>query len=185
MTMKRIVAAAVLAAPVMITGPAVAQTVDASANSQSVAQNQVIVGSGAGGGKLEYDGSYSVRSNPDVVPPMISGGANPCVVGMSAGGSVVGFGMSAGGSWNDLDCERRNLSIVLLNAGKQFDDPRLAAAGIEVLCHNDEVAAALEVAGRPCAVRRATQRAARPADRQTAGVGTSDFDWINDPRTGR
>lgn len=163
--------------------PALAQQTESSASSQSINQTQVLVGGGAGGGKLEYSGSYSVRNVPDAMAPMISGGTNPCVVGLSAAGSVVGFGAAMGGTWNDESCERRNLAIILMNAGQSFEDPALARAGIEVLCQHDDVATALAAVGRPCLTRRAPQQAvnARP---QTASA-SSDFDWIDNPRTGR
>lgn len=164
--------------------PAAAQTADAGATSQSINQTQVLVGGGAGGGTLKYDGSYSVRNVPDAIAPMISGGTNPCLVGMSAAGSVVGFGMSAGGTWNDESCERRNLAIILMNAGQSFEDPALAHAGLEVLCQHDDVATALEAVGRPCLTRQAPQQVSRTGA-QTASAGTSDFDWINDPQVGR
>src|SRR5690625_2522114 len=99
MTTRAILAAGAALMIAAATQPAAAQTVDAGATSQSINQTQVLVGSGAGGGTLKYDGSYSVRNVPDAIAPMIAGGANPCVVGASAAGSVVGFGMSAGGSW--------------------------------------------------------------------------------------
>lgn len=176
--------------------PAQAQTMDtdSSAWSQAVNQTQVIVPGGGGGGthrqEVDYSGGYSVKSVPDVVAPMIPGGTNPCVVGMSAGGSVVGFGMSAGGSWNDIDCERRNLSIILMNAASKFDDPSLVVAGLEVLCNNREVADAMALAGRPCLSGRPNPQQAHQPDRQeprsqTAALGTSDYDWIDDPTIGR
>lgn len=166
--------------------PALAQQTESSASSQSINQTQVLVGGGAGGGKLEYSGSYSVRNVPDAMAPMISGGTNPCVVGLSAAGSVVGFGAAMGGTWNDESCERRNLAIILMNAGQSFEDPALARAGIEVLCQHDDVATALAAVGRPCLTRQAPQQATRPvAARQTASAGASDFDWIENPQVGR
>src|SRR5690625_3476809 len=111
MTTRAILAVGAALMIAAATQPAAAQQMDVAATSQSVNNTQVLVGSGAGGGTLKYDGSYTVRNVPDAIAPMISGGTNPCVVGMSAAGSVVGFGMSAGGSWNDESCERRNLSI--------------------------------------------------------------------------
>lgn len=174
------------------TAPALAQTMDtdASAWSQSVNQNQIIVGGAGGGGgthrqEIDYSGSYSVKSVPDALAPMIPGGANPCVVGMSAAGSVVGFGASMGGSWNDADCERRNLSIILLNAADKFVDPTLATAAIELLCANEDVEEAMSLAGRPC-LRSATtdQQATRQARPQTASA-EGEWDWIDDPRMGR
>lgn len=173
------------------TAPALAQTMDtdASAWSQSVNQNQIVVGGAGGGGtqrsEIDYSGSYSVKSVPDALAPMIPGGANPCVVGMSAAGSVVGFGASMGGSWNDADCERRNLSIILLNAADKFVDPTLATAAIELLCANEDVEEAMSLAGRPC-LRSATtdQQATRQARPQTASA-EGEWDWIDDPRMGR
>lgn len=164
--------------------PAAAQTADAGATSQSINQTQVLVGSGAGGGTLKYDGSYSVKTNPDVVPPMLPGGANPCVVAASAGGSVVGFGMAGGVSWNDPNCERRNLAIVLMNASAQFQQPHLASAAVEVLCANEEVEEAMRLVGTPCIRTQQTQQVSRTGA-QTASAGTSDFDWIENPQVGR
>lgn len=168
--------------------PAKAQTMDtdASAWSQSVNQNQIIVGGGGSAGgthrqEIDYSGSYSVKSVPDAMAPMIPGGVNPCVVGMSAAGSVVGFGASMGGSWNDENCERRNVSIILLNAANKFQDPALATAAFELLCNNREVEEAMHLAGRPCirTQQNGPQTVSRPdAVRQTASAGSSDFDWI-------
>lgn len=158
--------------------PAAAQTTDTNASSQSAAYTQVITGGGSSDSRIEYGGSYTARTVPDAIAPMVPGGANPCVVGMSASGSVVGFGASMGGTWSDPDCERRNLAIILLNAGNQFGDTALSNAGIEVLCANEDVAIALEVSGRPC--RRPSVR-----DQQTAEAPSArnDFDWIE--RSGR
>lgn len=196
MTTRAILVVGLLALPVMFSGHAVAQQIDTGASSQSVSQTQVIVGgggSGSGRNEVDYSGGYSVKSAPDVVAPMLPGGANPCVVGMSAGGSVVGFGMAAGGSWNDVDCERRNLSIVLLNASKQFEDPSLMVAGIEILCNNREVAEALQVAGRPCAADRTSrpQSASFSSDPDLTATSVassrpdSDFGWIESSNVGR
>lgn len=181
MTTRAILAGVGLAMLAAATQPAAAQTADAGATSQSINQTQVLVGSGAGGGTLKYDGSYTVRNVPDAIAPMISGGANPCIVGGSAAGSVVGFGMSAGATWSDESCERRNLAIVMMNASAQFDQPHLAAAAIEVLCQHDDVAMALEAVGRPCLTRQPqTQQATRlVAARQTAArADGGDWDWI-------
>lgn len=181
MTARLTIAGVGLAMIAAATQPVAAQTADAGATSQSINQTQVLVGSGAGGGELEYSGDYTVRSAPDAIAPMIAGGSNPCVVGMSAAGSMVGFGVSGGASWSDESCERRNLSIVLMNASAQFDQPHLAAAAIEVLCQHDDVAMALEAVGSPCITRRPqTQQATRPiAARQTAARDDGgDWDWI-------
>lgn len=165
--------------------PAAAQTADAGATSQSINQTQVLVGGGAGGGDLRYSGSYSVKNVPDALAPMIAGGANPCVVGASAAGSVVGFGMSGGASWSDDACERRNLAIVMMNASAQFNQPHLAAAAIEVLCQHDDVAMALEAVGSPCITRQQQTQQVSRVGAQTASAGASDFGWIENPQVGR
>lgn len=185
MTARLTIAGVGLAMLAAATQPAAAQTADAGATSQSINQTQVLVGSGAGGGTLKYDGSYTVRNVPDAIAPMISGGANPCIVGGSAAGSVVGFGMSAGATWSDESCERRNLAIVLMNASAQFNQPHLAHAAIEVLCQHDDVAMALEAVGSPCITRQQQTQQVSRIGAQTASVGTSDFDWIENPQVGR
>src|SRR5690625_4565089 len=184
MTTRAILAAGAALMIAAATQPAAAQQMDAAATSQSVNNTQVLVGGGAGGGTIDYQGGYTVKNVPDAIAPMLPGGTNPCVVAASAAGSIVGFGMSAGHSWNSEECERRNLSVILMNAAAQFGQPELAAAAIEVLCQHDDVALAMEAVGRPCLTRQAPQQVSRTGA-QTASAGADDFGWIDDPRMGR
>jgi hypothetical protein len=96
---------------------------------------------------LTYGGRYTtsatIRNTPDAHAPAILGGANPCVVGASAGGSAAGFGLSIGLSRNDPGCERRNLAVL----AHQMGQPALAQ---EILCGADEVRAARQRIGQPC-----------------------------------
>lgn len=180
MTTTRMLASSAALALALFSMPALAQQTDSSASSQSVNNTQVLVGGGGSTG-VDYSGSYTIRNVPDAIAPMVSAGTNPCAVGASAAGSMVGFGISAGHTWTDEACERRNLAIILMNASSQFGQPELAAAAIEVLCQHDDVSVALEAVGRPCITRQPqTQQATRPvAARQTAARDDGgDWDWI-------
>src|SRR5690625_3480554 len=177
MTTRAILAAGAALMIAAATQPAAAQQMDAAATSQSVNNTQVLVGGGAGGGTIDYQGGYTVKNVPDAIAPMLPGGTNPCVVAASAAGSIVGFGMSAGHSWNSEECERRNLSVILMNAAAQFGQPELASAAIEVLCQHDDVALAMDAVGRPCLTRRGSPQKVLRAGKQTASAG-GEWDWI-------
>jgi hypothetical protein len=94
---------------------------------------------------LTYAGRYSstIRNTPDAHGPVITGGANPCIVGASAGGAVAGFGISLGATFNDRGCERRNLAVLAHQMGR----PELAQ---EILCGAQEVREARARLGTPC-----------------------------------
>jgi len=103
--------------------------------------------------EIRYSGSYTVHNTPDVYAPPIAGGANPCVVGVSAGGAVAGFGISFGLTRNDDGCERRNTAALLHNMGER-------EVAQEVLCETESVRQARLRAGRPCYIDRVAQAAA-------------------------
>ena len=91
---------------------------------------------------IGYGGGYTVRNTPEVIPPNVVGG-NPCAIGASAGLSMAGFGIAGGATWADRQCERRQQAALLFNIGK----PKAAT---ELLCQDDNIRAALRVAGEPC-----------------------------------
>jgi hypothetical protein len=99
--------------------------------------------SGYTGQYIGYGGGYTVRNTPEVIPPNVVGG-NPCSVGASGGMSVAGFGIAGGATWADKQCERRQQAALLFNIGK----PKAAT---ELMCQDDNVRAALRIAGEPCA----------------------------------
>jgi hypothetical protein len=136
--------------------------VDGSGNSASTAR----ASTGAGGSgaaadpaagdpaySINYSGGYSLHNVPEVIPPNVVGG-NPCAVGASGGLAVSGFGIAGGATWADKQCERRQQAALLYNIGK----PRAAT---ELMCQDDNVRAALRVAGEPCVADQMQQPAAR------------------------
>lgn len=113
--------------------------------------------------ETRFSGSYTVRNTPDVYAPAIAGGANPCVVGVSAGGAVAGFGLSFGMTRNDEGCERRNTAALLYNMGERD-------VAQELLCETASVRAARLRTGRPCAEDRAAPAQASAAPSTTPAV---------------
>lgn len=113
--------------------------------------------------ETKFSGSYTVHNTPNVYAPALAGGANPCVVGVSAGGAVAGFGISFGLTRNDDGCERRNTAALLHNMGERD-------VAQEVLCETESVRQARLRVGRPCVADRATTTTAQAG---TAQSGTA------------
>lgn len=123
----------------------------------------VTVQGGGGSGSEQRGGTYTVRSAPDAYAPPLAGGANPCVVGISLGGSIIGGGAAGGITWNDDDCEARVRAIILHNMGQATQDPRLTNASLELLCDQRATRRAMQRAGMPCAQDRPAEVAPTPA----------------------
>lgn len=92
-------------------------------------------------------GTETIRTPPEIVAPNISGG-NPCLVGISGGGSGPGIGITLGIGYSDKGCERRNNAAILNNIGEKN-------AAIELMCDDEHVREALARAGHPCEQDRA------------------------------
>lgn len=90
-------------------------------------------------------GSQTLYSAPTVYVPSVVGG-NPCTNGASIGGSVVGFGIAGGMSWTDEECNKRQWTALMYQAGER-DLAR------EVACDKREVYDAAKRVGRPCSFR--------------------------------
>jgi hypothetical protein len=118
-------------------------TVNVSGAGSSSTGSSTTDPSGYTGQYIGYGGGYTVRNTPEVIPPNVVGG-NPCSVGASGGMSVAGFGIAGGATWADKQCERRQQAALLFNIGK----PKAAT---ELMCQDDNVRAALRIAGEPCA----------------------------------
>lgn len=134
-------------------------------NATVTVQNQ------GGGYTGQNGGTYRVANVPDAYAPPIGGGANPCTVGVSLGGSLVGGGASAGITWNDDDCEARVRSILLHNYGRDRNDPRLLEASVELLCEHRATRRAMQRAGTPCMLDR-PQPALAPVQTQVVVAPT-------------
>ena len=66
-----------------------------------------------------------------------------CSTGISGGVSTMGFGLSGGKHVRDLNCERIKLSKVLFDYG-------MRVAAVSLLCQDERVFFAMEMAGTPC-----------------------------------
>ena len=66
-----------------------------------------------------------------------------CSMGVSGSLSSMGFGISGGKHFRDLNCERIKLSKVLFDYGMKI-------AAVSLLCQDERVFFAMEMAGTPC-----------------------------------
>jgi len=66
-----------------------------------------------------------------------------CSMGVSGSVSTLGFGLSGGKHVRDLNCERIKLSKVLFDYG-------MKVAAVSILCQDERVFFAMEMAGTPC-----------------------------------
>jgi len=66
-----------------------------------------------------------------------------CSMGISGSVSTLGFGVSGGKHVRDLNCERIKLSKVLYDYG-------MKVAAVSILCQDERVFFAMEMAGTPC-----------------------------------
>ena len=66
-----------------------------------------------------------------------------CSMGISGSVSTLGFGLSGGKHVRDLNCERIKLSKVLYDYG-------MKVAAVSILCQDERVFFAMEMAGTPC-----------------------------------
>ena len=66
-----------------------------------------------------------------------------CSMGVSGSVSTLGFGASVGKHIRDLNCERIKLSKVLYDYG-------MKVAAVSILCQDERVFEAMQMAGTPC-----------------------------------
>ena len=66
-----------------------------------------------------------------------------CSTGISGSESTLGFGVSGGKHIRDLNCERIKLSKVLFDYG-------MKVAAVSILCQDERVFEAMQMAGTPC-----------------------------------
>lgn len=128
-------AAAVAGAIAFLPFPSGAQTANSNAGAASNASAGAAAGSSSGaviqqpitidqrstptnsGNVNTYNpNDLTIRNVPGVTPPSVIGG-NPCSVGASLGGSIVGFGVGGGVSWADKECAERQRIALLQNMG--------------------------------------------------------------------
>jgi len=155
--MKRFLILAVLLAP----ATAFAQTQEANAVSGSIAGSESTSGainSGVSQGitinypdvpetqtfKYDQSGGYKLHTTAAAVAPALTTTlTETCMGSASVGVAVTGWGVSGGKTYVDEECVRRLHSRELRAMG-------FLAASAELMCGNEEVAAAMDRAGTPC-----------------------------------
>ena len=78
-----------------------------------------------------------------IAPSMMSYSQDLCTVGVSGAIQTQIFGLSAGKSTRDENCERMKLSKTLYDMG-------MRVASVSLLCQDERVYLAMEMAGTPC-----------------------------------
>jgi len=87
----------------------------------------------------------NIKSAPPTAsaPQVNSSGMDVCSTGASLGVQTFGFGVSGGKSFRDENCERIKLS-------RQLDSMGMKVAAVSILCQDNRVFKAMEMAGTPC-----------------------------------
>ena len=87
----------------------------------------------------------NIRSAPPsaYAPGVNSSGIDVCSTGASMGIQTFGLGVSGGKSFRDENCERIKLS-------RQLDSMGMKVAAVSILCQDERVFEAMQMAGTPC-----------------------------------
>ena len=85
----------------------------------------------------------SIPVNSANSPSYSSMSQDVCSMGVSGSDSTLGFGASVGKHIRDLNCERIKLSKVLYDYG-------MKVAAVSILCQDERVFEAMQMAGTPC-----------------------------------
>ena len=85
----------------------------------------------------------SIPVNSANAPSFSSMSQDVCSMGVSGSLSTLGVGVSAGKHVRDLNCERIKLSKVLYDYG-------MKVAAVSILCQDERVFEAMQMAGTPC-----------------------------------
>ena len=85
----------------------------------------------------------SVPVNSANAPSFSAMSQDVCSTGISGSVSTLGLGISAGKHVRDLNCERIKLSKVLFDYG-------MKVAAVSILCQDERVFEAMQMAGTPC-----------------------------------
>ena len=94
--------------------------------------------------KQDYSGNYKIDTTAAAVAPALTTTlTETCMGSASVGVAVTGWGVSGGKTYVDEECVRRLHSRELRSMG-------FLAASAELMCGNEDVAAAMERAGTPC-----------------------------------
>jgi Tfp pilus assembly protein FimT len=105
---------------------------------------QNVVSSGSVKNEVRYSGSY--KTVPNVYAPPV-GVTAPCIVGWSAGISVIGVGVSAGNGVEDKECTNRENARMLHAFGE-------VKGAVSLLCQNKNV---LKAMSERCALAMANE----------------------------
>ena len=91
------------------------------------------------------DSTTTVNSPPpSAISPSINGSnADLCTVGVSGAVQTQILGISAGSTIRDMNCERLKLAKTMYDMG-------MKVAAVSIMCQDERVFSAMEMAGTPC-----------------------------------
>lgn len=91
------------------------------------------------------DSNTTVKSPPpSAISPSINGSnADLCTIGVSGAVQTQILGISAGSTVRDLNCERLKLAKTMYDMG-------MKVAAVSIMCQDERVFSAMEMAGTPC-----------------------------------
>ena len=91
------------------------------------------------------DSNTTVKSPPpSAISPSINGSnADLCTVGVSGAVQTQILGISAGSTIRDMNCERLKLAKTMYDMG-------MKVAAVSIMCQDERVFSAMEMAGTPC-----------------------------------
>lgn len=78
-----------------------------------------------------------------IAPPMMSVGTDLCITGISGAAQTQVLGVSVGSTMRDENCERLKLSKTMFDMG-------MKVAAVALMCQDERVFKAMEMAGTPC-----------------------------------
>jgi hypothetical protein len=93
---------------------------------------------------VHYSGSQTVKNVPSVSGPPLTTSNDTCMGSTSGSVNIAGLGIGGGSTWTDANCKRLKNARELWNMG-------MKAAGMELMCLDDENRKALISTGYQCA----------------------------------
>ncbi len=113
----------------------------------SVANAEPIVTESTSNSNVTTNGTSktTVKSPPpSAISPSINGSnADLCTIGVSGAVQTQILGISAGSTIRDMNCERLKLSKTMYDMG-------MKVAAVSIMCQDERVFSAMEMAGTPC-----------------------------------
>jgi len=114
-----------------------------SASTSSASQSNANVSAGNVTSVTEVNPAQARNPVASAVAPMLTSANDSCMGSTSVGAQGVTLGVSVGHTWTDENCVMLKNTMMLWNMGRQ-------EAAVALMCGNDKVREALELAGTEC-----------------------------------